>query len=974
MLRRSTRSFSVCSRRELQKAKVLYLGTLKLPKTGFLPKIPKDSHRTDLIERSGKTLYQWQQNRPESKGEFTFHDGPPYANGDLHLGHSLNKILKDIVNRFELLYNGRKINYRPGWDCHGLPIEMKAIQNAGRLTAAETRQKCRELASLMIDNQRQQFLDFGVMTDFDTPYVTMSHDYETAQLRIFLKLFENGLLSRQLKPVWWGCETQTALAEAELEYNPKHKSVAIHVKYPLGGPLAEKLGGNAWLLIWTSTPWTIPANKAICINRDLTYTVLEGKNGEKVIVGVDVADSVCTLDPDYVRTSTIIAGSDLEGLHYTSPASGEEKTYPVIHGDHVTGTAGTGLVHNAPAHGMEDFVVGKKHKLEVASSVDGKGAYIQQNIPKGFHELAGRYAPGKDSIKRCLAVLEAHKMLFHVDPAYTHSYPYDWRLKTPVVQRATPQWFVNVEKIKDAAVELLLAVEFVPEAGRTRLTLFVRNRNEWCISRQRVWGVPLPILYHKETHEPLADLDTVRYVVGRLGEYGTDRWFEDESNISHWVPQHINSENYYKGRDTMDVWFDLGTSWSTLGSDLDTLMASDSPLADVYLEGSDQHRGWFQLSLLNKIIASGSADGATSTFKAVAPYKKIITHGFILDKRMDKMSKSKGNVISPDHVISGGGKPAVPALGTDGLRLWVASSNYTLDVSVSNEVLTRVLENVRKLRVTFKYMLGNLADYEAPVEYNDLSALDRWVLSRLHALQASVVDAYKTHNYARVVREINSHMSSDLSALYFDISKDCLYTSAADSARRRGIQTVLDTLTRAYIGMLAPIQPLLTQEVWDEYTGKSTGRISGLASEVDSPFKMDWSYYALPDEYADPAIEEEFTHIWAIRDALYKELETLKGEGLYKNKLEAEVFLESDSSKTAELLARHADYLDDYFLVSRVIPGHSHGHTFTVLSEVHTVKVTVAASSSCKCPRCWKYVAPKEDQLCAKCADVVQST
>lgn len=966
MLRRDIRQLSVSALRLAQNAKVLYLKTLLLPKTSFSPKIPKDQERRDLIEKSGKSLYKWQHERSDYKKEFILHDGPPYANGDLHLGHSLNKILKDIINRFEVLHNGLKVSYRPGWDCHGLPIEMKAIQDAGRLSAPETRRLCRELASGMIEKQREQFLDFGIMADFNTPYVTMSSTYESAQLQIFLKLFENGLLSRQLKPVWWGCETQTALAEAELEYNASHKSVAVHVKFPLvRNDLVDRLGGNVHLLIWTSTPWTIPANKAICVNSQLDYTVLENvQRGEKLIVGIELVDEIVKLDPSYSQTDIVIKGSELEGLSYENPSFQDNANYPVLHGDHVTATAGTGLVHNAPAHGLEDFHVGQKYKLHVASSVDGKGLYIQSNIPQGFHELAGKYANGKASIFRCLDILESHNMIFHVNKKYTHSYPYDWRSKTPVIQRATPQWFVNVEKIKDAATKLLEQVEFIPETGRNRLTLFVNNRSEWCISRQRTWGVPLPIVYNKDTHEPLDDVDTIRYVVNRLSEYGTDQWFEEEDDISRWLPEDKNGAEYYKGKDTMDVWFDSGTSWSTLGDNLEKLMNSDKPIADIYLEGSDQHRGWFQSSLLNKIIASGNGN----EFKPVAPYKKIITHGFTLDKKMDKMSKSKGNVILPSQVINGGGKPLVPALGTDGLRLWVASSNYTLDVSVSPEVLTRVVENVKKLRVTFKYMLGNLQDFEHPVPLNQLNPLDRWVLSRLYTLQEKTVEAYQSHNYAKVVRELNLHMSGDLSALYFDISKDCLYTSGQNSLRRRGIQTVLDHLVRVYVGILAPIQPLLTQEVWDLYAGKFN------ISE-DSPFKKNWDFYALPEEVVDDEILSEFETIWKIRDLLYKSLESLRLEGHFKNKLEAEIYLDTKSDWLALLLEKHKDFLDDYFLVSRVIlgtplPGTQSG-TFSVQVGNDSVNATITHSASCKCPRCWKYISEAEDVLCGKCAEVV---
>lgn len=892
-----------------------------------------------------------------------FHDGPPYANGDLHLGHALNKILKDIISRYELIRHNAKVNYVPGWDCHGLPIEMKVSEKHGKLSIQETREKCRELAQTLIDRQKLQFLDFAIMTDFDTTYVTMDHDYEINQLRVFSKLFETGLLSRQLKPVWWGCETQTALAEAELEYNSSHQSTAIYVKFPLlDSDLTQKFDNKVSLLIWTSTPWTIPANKAISINREMTYTALRGKvSGEYIIVAQNLAPRIIQLDESYEQANIIIAGSELEGLYYHNPSTQTHEAFPVLHGDHVVSDAGTGLVHNAPAHGMEDHLVGKKHGLVIASTVDEKGLYIEANIPKGFKHLAGFYANGKKSIKHVLEALTASDMLFNVNYKFVHSYPYDWRSKTPVIQRATPQWFINVEKIKETAVSSLDRAEFYPEAGKTRLSAFLRNRTEWCVSRQRQWGVPLPIVYDIETRLPVEDFKTIQHIVSMIDKYGTDEWFVEESDISRWLPESMDGKKYFKDKDTMDVWFDSGVSWMTL-LDKNSSPKDTEPLADVYLEGSDQHRGWFQSSTLNRIIASGDEN----SFQSVLPFKKIITHGFTLDKHNDKMSKSKGNVILPMQVIKGGGKPLIPALGTDGLRLWVASSNYSLDVSVSAEVLKRVQENVKKLRITFKYLLGNLLDFDKPSEYEQLSALDKWVLYRLHRLESEVTSAYSSHNYAKVVREINAHMASDLSALYFDISKDCLYTDSQLSRRRRGIQTVLSQVLRTYVGLLAPIQPLLTQEVWNEYYEQSQG--------VSSPFMMPWSFFAVPEKYANMETEEAMKNVWVIRDAVFKALEKLRCEGFYKNKLELQIHLHAEEP-IHKLLALHKEYLSDYFLVSEalLICGESTEEVLekTVI-ELPEGKVAVSflVSPRCKCPRCWKHLSTTPETLCTKCAEV----
>lgn len=991
-----------------------YSNTLLLPTTKFGPKLPTGEERDDLIEKSSQSLYEWQAQAKDARNSFTLHDGPPYANGDLHLGHSLNKILKDIINRFQLIHYDSKINYRPGWDCHGLPIEMKATNmeaeikkqkskskenkknksndspsniTSPQLLAVEIRAACRNLAATMIDSQRKQFKEFAIMTDFENPYVTMSHDYEINQLKIFRKLIENGLLSRQMKPVWWGCETQTALAEAELEYNNDHKSTSIYVKFPIHTRefysfVQEKFSikdslNIIHLLIWTSTPWTIPANKAICVNKNLEYTLLHNKeSNEYMVVAQTLAEQLSLLEQEWrpIDIEVSFSGKSLVGLEYTNPASKTQVLHPVLHGDHVVASAGSGLVHTAPAHGGEDYLIGKKNDLNIVSSVDGQGKFIRGNIPVGFESLEGGKVTESTTIWKCIDILQENNMVYNINKNFRHSYPYDWRSKTPVIQRATPQWFVNVEKIKSTALKALENVQFLPESGKNRLPLFINNRNEWCISRQRTWGVPLPIIHNKLTNKPIEDLKVIDYIIARIDEYGTDEWFVVEDNVSRWLPKEYEDEAhlYTKGQDTMDVWFDSGTSWSTLsnGNDLERDMNSDEPLADVYLEGSDQHRGWFQSSLLNKIIASGSGG---EDFKPVAPFKKIITHGFTLDSKNDKMSKSKGNIILPKHAMEGGGKPFLPKLGTDGLRLWVASSNYMSDVNVTSEVLTRVFENVKKLRVTFKYLLGNLNDFQDPVAYQDLNPFDKYTLSRLSTVQRNCIGFYNGHNFSRVVGEINNHMNTDLSALYFDISKDCLYTDSKNSHRRRSIQTVLREVLRTYIGLLAPIQPILTQEVWDQSKG-----IFG-HSEA-SPFMVGkWQdFYQLPSEFENMAIEKDFELIYSIRDAVYMELEALRiNGGHYKNRLETQISLKfKDDSPLKLLLHTHLEFLDDYFLVSKVNLDHDLSQKYRpeFIQNINgeDIEIQIGSSLNAKCPRCWKYNTPKEDQLCLKCHSVVQ--
>ncbi|EGW34313.1 uncharacterized protein SPAPADRAFT_54466 [Spathaspora passalidarum NRRL Y-27907] len=950
--------------------KISYSHTLLLPQTKFSPKLPQGDLRESLINKTSQDLYAWQSEHNSDKKPFVLHDGPPYANGDLHLGHALNKICKDIINRFQLIHNNALIKYRPGWDCHGLPIEMKVNPHQTIRDPLEIRQACRDLATTMIDRQRQQFLQYAIMTDFTTPYITMDHSYEINQLKVFKKLMERGLLSRQLKPVWWGCDTGTALAEAELEYNDNHTSVAIHVKFPVVSEnLYEYIKNNyqktiekIQLLIWTSTPWTIPANRAVCVNEHMTYTLITN-NSEYLVVAKPLVEHVLSLNSDYKQTNVEIPGSVLVGNTYTNPGSKKDQQYPVLHGDHVVDNAGTGLVHNAPAHGREDYLVAKKYDLSIDSVIDEAGKLVEATLAPGFQSLAGFKVTEPKTNVICANILAENNMLFHINKKFKHSYPYDWRSKTPVVQRATPQWFVNVDKIKPLALEAISKVKFVPETGKHRLASFIENRSEWCISRQRVWGVPLPLIYNKHTNEPVLDLAVVDYLIGRLDENGTDQWFVDEVDISRWLPSEsesaelgipfINGADYYKGKDTMDVWFDSGTSWSTLEN-------QDEP-ADIYLEGSDQHRGWFQSSLLNKVITSNSA-----------PFKSVITHGFITDGKGQKMSKSLGNVFSPQEAIEGCKKPRTPYLGPDGLRTWVASSNYKSDVNFSPEVLTRVSEISKKYRVTFKYLLGNLYDRGEPVAYEELADLDKFTLHSLYKLQQECVDFYQEHNFSRVMNSLNLHVNSMLSAIYFDISKDCLYTDKKDSLKRRSIQTVLDKILVTYIGLLAPIQPLLTQEVWTSYR-----EIANV--EADSPFKLEWNTsYQLPQQYENEQLAQEFSQFFSLRDETFRLMEVVKKQTELKNKLQYEVVLTvKPGSPIHTFLQRNVAHLDDFFLVSNVIL--EQGDVSAAEKDDATsiwndqVAVQLRPSPDHKCPRCWKFTAPKEDELCHKCHEVVDS-
>ena len=968
-----------------------YSKTLNLPKTAFGPKIPRDKVRDQLIKATSEDLYKWQESRDSNStnGEFILHDGPPYANGDLHMGHALNKICKDIINRFQLIYNGKKIKYQPGWDCHGLPIEMKVenqLSNAQFKDPVETRRACKEWAQAQIENQKSQFRQLAIMTDFDKPYITMQHKYEINQLRVFIKLAELGLLSQQLKPVWWGCETQTALAEAELEYNDNHKSVAIYVKFPIVSEGLKKYipekhqeqGKNLQFLIWTSTPWTIPANKAICANKDVMYTLITSDK-EVLVVAENLADTVIELAPDsnFQKTNVQIPGSELVGEQYINPANEDNVKRPVLHGDHVVVTTGTGLVHTAPAHGRDDYLVAKHNNISLEESiVNNQGRYVEgknSGLPPGFAKLASHKVNEVKTNMQCVEIMKLHNMIYHMNKSFKHSYPYDWRSLTPVVQRATPQWFVNVEKIKPEALKALENVEFSPAGGYSRLKAFVENRSEWCISRQRCWGVPLPIVYNIQTNEPVLDLEVLEYTVGKIAEFGTDEWFVKENDIGRWLPDKLDGTKYYKGQDTMDVWFDSGTSWSTLRNDIKECNDVDAPLADIYLEGSDQHRGWFQSSLLNKIIYSGVVRKGVDVFDAKAPFKTVITHGFITDGKGQKMSKSKGNIFSPKEAIEGCKKPLTPYLGTDGLRLWVASSNYKQDVSFNPEILNRVSDMGKKYRLTFKYILGNLYGFKEEQEKEglaskyDLSLLDRYVLHTLYTLQQTCFDNYSEYNFSRVVSSINAHVNSVLSALYFDVSKDCLYTDASDSPRRKAIQFVLNETLKCYVLALAPIQPLLVQEVWSQHTGQ----------EDASPFKQEQGYFKVLQKYENHELAEQFNTFFNLRDLVNKEIEMLKENKFFKNKLELELqfYIDDKSSSMHGFLKQVETYLEDLFLVSKVslLNEPIDGDMVPIEIKGEKILLNITLSDQHKCPRCWKFIADEEETLCKKCDSVVNT-
>lgn len=993
--------------------------TLNLPQTKFPARSNVQKTYKELIPQSSQNVYSEQLSRffaeydnirDKSEPErlkfikdnlFVLHDGPPYANGDLHLGHALNKILKDIINRYQM-GQGKFIYYKPGWDCHGLPIEMKALKKLNsdqieQISPIKIRNIASKHAAATQKKQREQFEKFGIMTDWTDPYMTMAPTYEVNQLEIFKKLFDFGLIKRQNKPVFWGTETRTALAEGELEYNENHKSVSAYVNFPLTEESVSDLRSKLRLdnitavdcLIWTSTPWTLFSNQAICFNDRFDYSLVKVEGSQKMLImGSDLIDQVGL--PDQHMTVASFNGSLLNGLKYTNPLlnSGKKIDYPLINGSHVTNTAGTGLVHTAPGHGADDYLVGTKNGLPVFSPVDHKGNYdlskFQEN-PKveellrnpRSEEKEGRNVLDPQTTALILQELQKLGMLMKTNEI-THSYPYDWRSKKPIIIRSTPQWFTNLEDLKRLAVESLDNVQFMPQRGKQRLTSFIKNRNEWCISRQRSWGVPIPYFQHKEKPDSiLMDSETISLAIENIKKWGLDSWFLDEdvahekTNIKNWLPpkyQHLAQE-YRKGKDTMDVWFDSGSSWTTLVDFYhDKLNISyegmPKPLADMYLEGSDQHRGWFQSSLLCKVA---------SNEKAQAPYGAVITHGFTLDEKGIKMSKSIGNTIAPVDVIEGNKKLSLPALGVDGLRYLIAQSDFTSDITAGPTIMQHTSDALKKIRLCFKFLLGNLyAEGDTKfLPIGQLASIDKYTISKVQQLLDESKKNYTDFNFSKVLSNLQYHLNNELSALYFDISKDTLYSNSINSLRRRQIQTTLYKILEAYSAILYPIIPIMVHEVYNFLPSK-------LVQTGYNPASLDtktWPSYSA--DIADEAdIVRSFEQIDLKILSTYKNIfKNMSNETITKpGQTTVKLYVTEDLPITKDSLVEILQVADAEIIKIDELDSSD-------IAEEHPVKIlelnaslAVAESNLYKCPRCWKHNSPDIDSLCGRCEHEIDTS
>lgn len=916
-----------------------YSSTLNLPQTDF-------SMRAGLPQKEPEMVASWEKERRydklmahnDGKPLFVLHDGPPFANGDIHLGHSLNKILKDIVVRYKNM-TGFQAPFVPGWDTHGLPIEIQAIKkrkvNRQEMSDADFRRLCHEFAMQYIETQKEQFKRLGVLADFDHPYITLQKEFEAKQIEVFGAMAEKGVIYKGKKPVYWCTDCQTALAEAEIEYADDETN-SIYVKFPLADGKGKFDGlDNVFFVIWTTTTWSLPGNVAICLNPTFTYCVMAA-NGEHYVVARDLAESYAKIAGiDSYEIVKEFSGTDLEFVTCRHPFLDRDSL--VILGDHVTLDAGTGCVHTAPGHGADDYMVCKNYDLPIIVPVDDDGM---------MNEEAGPFA-GMFYAKSSAAILERLKndnLLPAVEPI-THSYPHCWRCNHPIVFRATEQWFASVDAFKADAIKAISTAEWTPKWGEERIKKMVEDRSDWCISRQRLWGVPLPIFYCKECGEALIDKNTTAAVSALFREKGADAWYEMEADeilpAGTQCPK-CGHTHFTKEKDIMDVWFDSGSSHFVVCQNRE----HHHWPADLYLEGNDQYRGWFQSSLLTSVALTGEA-----------PYKAVLTHGFTIDDDGKKMSKSKGNTVSPLEIAK--------QYGIDILRLWVVTADFKSDMRMSQAILKQLAESYRKIRNTARYILGNLADFNPDTDAiadGDLTELDRWALMQANRVLKTVRTGYETYDFHIMFHAIHNFCVVDMSNFYLDVIKDRLYTTKANSAARRSAQTAIWRILDMLVRMLTPVLCFTAEEIWAAMPHKSTDNLDGaIFNDIPTP----------DPELEDAALEEKFARILALRSDVSKALEAARNDKIIGHSLNALVKLYATGELAAFLKEND---LATLLIVSAVEVIEAEAPASAVKAEeTPGLAITVEQAPGEKCQRCWMYSTSvgtntEHPDVCDRCA------
>lgn len=897
-----------------------YKETLLMPETSFQMRgnLP-ENEKLQREKWEEMDLYNKVREKNKGKTPFILHDGPPYANGNIHIGHAMNKILKDFVNRYKMM-SGYDMIYIPGWDTHGLPIEQ-AVTNSGvdrkSMSKADFRALCEKYAYEQIEKQMQGFKELNVLADWEHPYITLQKEMEARQIEVFAEMAKKGLIFKGLKPVYWSPSSESALAEAEIEYHDR-KDSSIYVAFPVvEGNDTVNVGDN--LVIWTTTPWTLPCNTGIAISDKFDYAKVLVNDKYYIVANELLEDLAKEFGWENYEVVNVFTGDKFAGVKYKHVFM--DRVAPVVDGFHVTLDAGTGLVHIAPMYGADDFIIGKEYNLEMINGIDDQGVLNELSGP--FNGLFFEDANKAVTVKLDeLGVLLKLKFI-------THSYPHDWRTKKPIIFRATKQWFCSIDKIRDELLnELENNVKFHTEWGKKRLYNMIHDRGDWCISRQRVWGVPIPIFYNEDGSE-IVDYDVMMHVADLFRKYGSNVWFEKEAKDllpeGYTNPASPNG-NFTKEEDIMDVWFDSGSTWNGV------LIEQGLPYpSDMYLEGSDQYRGWFNSSLICGVAVTGKA-----------PYKELVSHGFALDGKGNKMSKSLGNVIVPADMVR--------LHGSDILRLWVASTDYTEDVRISDDLIKQVKESYRKIRNTYKFMLGNLKDFDYTkdsIKYEDMPYYDKYMMNELNKFTKNVLEEYNNYNFQNVYKLVNNFVSFTLSNFYLDFTKDILYIEKADSLVRRSVQTVLYNILNNEVKLLAPILPYTSEEVY-----------SLLPHTEESVHLTD-----MPEvvTYSDSAeVEELFNLFFELKDKVNKKLEEARNEKLIGSALEAVVKINLDP-KYNEVKEKLGSYLHQLFIVSKV--------EYTTDGE----EVVVEKSTGEKCNRCWNYVDHLNGDICDRCHNIINS-
>lgn len=949
-----------------ESTKTEYKNTLNLPQTTLAMRANATVRELEIQKFwEENNIYEKMIGERDKSNSFVLHDGPPYLSSEkIHVGTALNKILKDILIKYKS-QRGFYAPYVPGYDGHGLPIENAVVKNlkGGRhsITETELRARCREFAHKNLKGQEKEFKRLGVLGNWEHPYLTIDPEYEAEQVRVFGEMFKKGYIEKGMKPVYWCASCETALAEAEVEY-ADHTSTSIYVRFKFDDDSVRKIqqvvdlpSSNVYAVIWTTTPWTIPSNMAISMHPRFEYTFFEGVNekgvnedktskaplkGDVYVVATELLGSFLK-DVGWEESDIKVLGSckgqNLELLNTKHPLV--DRKSPIILGEHVTLDAGTGSVHTAPGHGLEDYEVGCKYGIEVFSPLDGQGIWTET---VGIPELVGvPYYKGNsmviEMLENCGALLQQQDI--------QHSYPHCWRCKKPVIYRATPQWFVKVDKFRDITLDAIHGVKWIPASGENRIGNMVESRTDWCISRQRAWGVPIPIFYCEDCGEVICTDETIENVAKIFEKESSDAWVKysaEELLPNGFVCPKCGKTHFKKEKDIMDVWFDSGISWRAV-VDKRSEELGHTPV-DMYLEGSDQHRGWFQSSLLTSIATQGKA-----------PYKQVLTHGFVFGEDGRKMSKSLGNYIRPDDIIKN--------YGADILRLWAASVDYRNDIKIGNNIIGQLTEIFKKTRNTARFLIGNLFDFNPSVDYvkyEDLKNIDKFALHKLNKLIADVTEAFENYEFYKYFQCLQNFAAVDLSSFYLDIVKDRLYTAGKKSLSRRACQTVLFENLMALVRILAPVMPHQAEDIWQNVPEVQRG---GLISILLS----DWP--VLNEKWNNPELEEDFTKILKSREVVSRAIEPLRADKKVGSSLEVAVWIKAEDSKV--LKANEID-LADIYIVSQAHLTDSKPEDILNEHNEEGYTVWVVKAKGEKCTRCWKYRELNEDGICADCLNAIK--